>query len=461
MSSFFAILFCVLLVCWCVVEASLSDPTSEEIIRGVEVLADQYWGHQARVQNSLRILCIGGSNTANCKGTGGYVDLLRDGVMTLKSDGVFRNQSYVLNNGESGFGPVLFLGKKYAFEEWNTDRWPNVIIVDASVNMGAYPPILPLLEKLVQFFAWKYHDRGLSSPDIMFYNMPHLKEMFREPFMNTTEERLAYVKKYPSIPFVFAGDEFIYQIGSHYHFPVLSYGNATHAAGLRHFIEYGNFESPKWLYSNDGVHMSCPPFNGTKFGNDNLLMPFFRAVMVPRKDDKLVDFNIAHPRLLPPSPILIESLTYYAGERVHSMFELTTAIAEKSQWKEMPLQHFAYCVGSSDAGAVGEAHIIVPAECTDRRGCRMQLSFIHSWNMSYIGNASCTLHYHPHRDHAGVHLASLHIDGQADSQKATIPVKSEFGVNVTAGQHSIKCVNLIQDRLSCLLGIHVNTVVVT
>ena len=44
----------------------VGDPTIDEIAQAYEVKPLKSWGHQARTQNSMRILNIGGSNTAIC-----------------------------------------------------------------------------------------------------------------------------------------------------------------------------------------------------------------------------------------------------------------------------------------------------------------------------------------------------------------------------------------------------------
>lgn len=452
------------------VGGSLSDPTPEEIQLGFEVPPPLSWGHQARTQNSMRVLSIGGSNTAACVNFGGYVDNLRNAVKEgdIKNDSAFKNSSIVINYGFSGFGPSIYTGKKMAFEETTpVALWPNIVIVDCSVNMSPDAEgTIRELDKLVQFLAWKWHGRGLPTPDILFYNMPHLKNLYRmleEKPMEDRKDREAYVAQYSFIRDVFVNDETIRQFAKHYHFPVVSFGNATYAAGLRHFVEFGSMTKPKWPYSDDGIHMSCLPGNGTRFGREKLLVPFFRAVMAPRQsnvDNKLVDYGVTVDRLVPSGPLLIETVSYFAGLNAHSTNDLEEAFLSHSEWRRIQLNHGEYCIGSRNASAVGEATVFIPSDCTKERGCRLQLTFLRSWNVSYVGNASCSVHYHPNRDHAGVRLTSLHIDGQEGNQKATIPVKSEFDVNVTAGHHTIKCVNLIQDRLSCMFGIHVNTVIV-
>ncbi len=78
-------------------------PTSKELKKAVANQPDSVWGHQARTEMSLRILAIGGSNTAR---EDGYVKLLNDFV-TKK----FSLSSCVLNRGVSGMGADYFVGK--------------------------------------------------------------------------------------------------------------------------------------------------------------------------------------------------------------------------------------------------------------------------------------------------------------------------------------------------------------
>ncbi len=78
-------------------------PTSKEQKKAVANQPDSVWGHQARTEKSLRILAIGGSNTARLDG---YVKMLDVFVRQT-----FPLSSCVLNRGVSGMGADYFVGE--------------------------------------------------------------------------------------------------------------------------------------------------------------------------------------------------------------------------------------------------------------------------------------------------------------------------------------------------------------
>jgi hypothetical protein len=85
-------------------------PSIKEFTKAISNHPDSEWGKQARGQNSIRILTVGGSNTAGFylnKGIG-FVSLLDK---FLKNNLANYANSWVINVGESGRGPSYFIGK--------------------------------------------------------------------------------------------------------------------------------------------------------------------------------------------------------------------------------------------------------------------------------------------------------------------------------------------------------------
>lgn len=455
--------FVVLLFALSAWSISLSDPTSEEINKGFVLQPWAAWGQQARQQNSLRILCIGGSNTANKYSGGlGYVDLLDTFVRTnLTTDEYFKSHSYAWNRGVSGMTFVEYIGRLYNFElNTNTTEWPNVVIIDSSVNMAATTTkanVQQSFEKLIRSIAFKYKLKGLLCPDFMFYNMPHLKPMYAVGLLEKKSDRAKFVSTYRQNK-DFEPDTWIKRFASFYHFPILSWGEATYDAATRHFIEYG-FKDHPWSYSEDGIHMSAT--GGTQLGMDKLLGPFLTAVMKPRKEGELKDVS-QWPRMFPACEIPMEIRSYSSYFWHVNVFKLTDIIhdLERSQWKKVSVNHADYCFGSSVMNSMGELRFTVPESCNSMN-CKISLAFLHSWNTSYIGNTRCNLHRHDNADHTGVHLGILAINGQDDIKKITKSVESTFeGVSIKEGLYSVKCYNLIEGRLSCMTALNVNAMVV-
>lgn len=478
----------VFLQCLYIGLSSHSDPTAEEVLQAYEVKPSPEWLMLARQQNSLRVLCIGGSNTAHGDGNDdSYVEVLGRHLKngSIVTNEYFNTNSFALNRGSSGFGIGSFIGMKFDFElSDDTSRWPNLVIVDTAVNLPLHfndTDVTRMFERFLRSMLLKYSLRNVSQPDFLFYNMPHLEKLYRvSPVPPTEQARAEYVKEYPTLPKIFGLDHLIRQFGVYYHLPVISWGNATYAAAMRHFVKSSTGVTPtdgsQWPYSDDGTHMSRPV--GVDFGVNRLLVPFLREVM-NRKDEgssKPTDLNL-FPRLYPPGPVLwvtasYESYICYGCDElshlqlidiVHEGNNNNSSSSQVAAWSKRKIAHSEYCFGSTEGHAVGELRFQVPREC--RPGmvdCKVQMTFIHSWNTSYIGHANCTLHKHHHNHHHGngSFLTSVFVHGQAEAGSRTIPVKSLFPINVTYGLHSVKCMNLVANKLSCMTALEVNAVVI-
>ena len=451
----YAVCYFLVFVVICVLSIPYNEPTPEEIAKGFVVKPWASWGQQARQQNSLRILCIGGSNTAHDYKGLGYVNLLNSFVKSnLSDDEYFREHSYAWNRGVSGLSILEFTGRLYNFELNNSfTEWPNVVILDGSVNMpGNLSRVVQGLELLMRSIVFKYNLRGFPPPDIMFYNMPHLRPLYSLGHIGDRSTRKKIVASYRAREGLFEPDTLIKRFATFYHFPIISWGEAAYDAAMRHFTEVGSMKN--WHFSEDGVHMA--PSGGTQFGMHSLLAPFFRGVMKTRKEGELKDAISQWPRMYPASPALIEVLSFTSYSYSVNIFELTDAIhnLEESQWKKIHITHADYCFGSTERKSMGELRFTAPSICKTL-DCRVKVQYLHSWNTSYIGDAVCNL------SHGGSHLGNVTIIGHDESNGATIPVESVFqGVSVKEGLHVVRCHNLIEDRLSCMTALNVNAIVV-
>lgn len=108
---------------------SIDDPTAEEVSRAIAIRPPGPWGRRLRHEKCVRLLAIGGSNTYNDWQNQGYVTLLERYLQANVS-----SDSYIINEGKAGKGPAEFVGKSYKFEKLETSRWPNVVLLEFSVN---------------------------------------------------------------------------------------------------------------------------------------------------------------------------------------------------------------------------------------------------------------------------------------------------------------------------------------
>jgi hypothetical protein len=102
------------------------DPTSEEIERGLLIKPTSCWGTILREQKSIRVLALGGSNTAGSKSKSDdpifkwkYPELLDEAFRKLRLPG-----SYVINEGVGGTIPEYNVGITWKFEhQLPPDEW--------------------------------------------------------------------------------------------------------------------------------------------------------------------------------------------------------------------------------------------------------------------------------------------------------------------------------------------------
>ena len=138
--------------------------TTDEISRGVAMHPSSSWGNRMRDESSIRILAIGGSNTY---GTGYVEDLER-----YLQNNVSKNSS-CLNVGKSGTPPEAFIGVKFKFEDYynQQDQWPNLILLEFTVNSGMRPNTWDVYDKLVRSLLLKWIHRGFQTPDILILEL--------------------------------------------------------------------------------------------------------------------------------------------------------------------------------------------------------------------------------------------------------------------------------------------------
>ncbi len=87
---------------------NFTEPTDEETKRGFSNIPYESWGQQLREENSIRILCIGGSNTAGV-GPITYMYLFSD-FLRDKYNNFGSNTSYVIQRAYPGLTPEKATG---------------------------------------------------------------------------------------------------------------------------------------------------------------------------------------------------------------------------------------------------------------------------------------------------------------------------------------------------------------
>jgi hypothetical protein len=171
------------------------------------------------------------------------------------------------------------------------------------------------------------------------------------------------------------------------------------------YHSYGDFSQKNrtlWPYTYDGIHLSCK--GHASVGNE-ILVPFFKRQLKGKKrhnprpvegaddlgaenDLKIISNNITN-RVRMFSPSLYVSSSNRRGI-------IWSPIKENSYWNITFLDNGRHTKGDGHDcyGSIGPSksngifHFKVPTFCTS---CKVGLTYIHSWNESFVGDVRCEM----------------------------------------------------------------------
>ena len=251
-----------------------SFPTPDELARAVVVRPFPSWGKPMRQEKQIRILAIGGSNTAY----GVFTAALETYLKTYISE-----SSYVLNAGRGGVEPNHFFGKKYEFEAWPIHQWPNLILFDFGMN--CFPGwICPYtLDNLKYQIMEVYVNKNITPPSVLFLellNTWRFLELSEDgvAFQNTLKEIKASDNLKPRFdilhwpattanyrnrfleglsaynPFTDTGP-YLAPLARFYGYPFISAVDSLWPAFVRHYMT-PQWPRVAWPLSSDGSHVT-------------------------------------------------------------------------------------------------------------------------------------------------------------------------------------------------------------
>jgi hypothetical protein len=222
-------------------------PTDMERTRGIPVQPSDLWGEQLRQDGSIRLLALGGSNTWMGFITTHFQKYLVNNVS---------NTSFVLNHGSSGARPDQFIGIRYDFEDGNTNLWPNLVVLDFTVNFTFEVGFETAhrYDLLVRSIKYKYKQRGLGPPDFIIIDLFCTKWLYddmRDPKYNLTtsfqrKQHIDLLSSLPDIPGYSGGNGFnrgnantpyVREFALFYGFPVMSWRDVAFPAFIRFFTQ--------------------------------------------------------------------------------------------------------------------------------------------------------------------------------------------------------------------------------
>jgi hypothetical protein len=478
-------------------------PLEEEIERASIFKPTRQWVEHFANQPSLRILALGGSNTAHFN----YVRLIEKMIKSTEFSTRFNpEKSYIINAGIGATGPTI---SRYEFEKrLPFSEWPNLITLEFSVNgvSGEFITI-KLIEKLIFHINQKYHAHKLHIPNYLFIELfrldyyyaldysqqmdrflyypqgdiacPNNTEIF--PHNHNTSAAVAHAMK-AMHTYNRRGSEFgmnLLEYARFYRYPILSVADALFPSFLRFLDTHSTCKT--WPYNGDGLHMTTI---GYEILVHSIMKPFFHEQIQQYEYMKLnsksikkrvydeIEFRFFPPEFYRNNNIVFESTTW--GSDIEHYEHLRNNIRNNSGFKLMAVRKHDdgkhNCFGSTRKGDFIEVGAYVhrdyfknlpnDEEIIKNMTFRLEVGILHSWDTNYVGRVECSL-YTSLKDEGFVKdklLTSIVIDGNTYNGLPvhdTIPRMVTVTKELHKGKHILSCTNLDEGKLACLVKVNV------
>jgi len=455
------------------IHASNYDPTLSELSRYQTVINPSLsWGTQCRREQSIRILLLGGSITSGCccpkYPYPSFSSLLEEYVVSN-----YKN-SYVLNKAIAGVRPFMYLGDSYEFEVQPKSKWPNLIIIEMSLNSDISWSTAQQLDNLLFSYDEKWSANGLPRPDVLFldlFTVVPIISSFKGD--NTKENRIQHLNSFdPTNLEAFnrgSGSQiYINALARYYSYPVLSNTDMLWPAFCRHFIENPvvSLRDPNinrtnlWPYTFDGIHPTCL---GHEFIANHVLIRFLKDQMNrPNTSFALSEaeeYQHRNIRMFPRSTYVTLIRKWNLWGRRKSTFDDFKVILGSGQgWDLTFLDNGRHALhdGHDCYGSRGLNHfkavfkIDLPNQCEE---CKIGISYLHSWNRSYVGDVSCSLQSGMHNNSLRTRsvIETVKINGsiyKGVDVRASYPQETRFTTALSSGKYIVKCTKL-DSKFAC------------
>lgn len=479
-------------------------PTTEEIDRALSLsrLTPTSWAENIVQTKSIRILLLGGSNTANYK----YGQLLETKLLVnnaLPYPWLNSNTSYILNGGISGHGPTI---TKLSFEsELSPSQWPNVILMEYSVNCNSEWNCIYETKSVIRYYETLYQRHNISAPSFVFL------ELFRNGLyvLNAAETKaFSYLKQIKNTcdqyqivkdhnlnttAFVTLGSTYNYrgsafgmqllEFARYNSYPILSFTDALFPSFVR-FMD-NHLTCASWPLTSDGVH-----FDGLGLTIIvDVMLDFFRhnidkALSRTHEDASL---STRHHSSGGAASSYLKLLQSHLPLFALSNFDSGDLLMQHRQWgTNIPydewLQHIIKrnqgfhatylqhhddgrheCYGSTETNATIELAVGVrnsyvvnyPESEKAKLRFKVMLGYLHSWNTSYVGDMKCRFYAMEEGKKllfdTVIHGNTYHHQAVQDSTPKLIELTS----HLTLGEHILQCSPVQTGRLACITSVSI------
>lgn len=420
------------------------------------------WGRNMRNDKSPRVLVFGGSNSddQNLQIRWKWPVVLRQ----LLADEYTPEKSYVLNQAAAAMGPTYRIGMTFEFETAEpASNWPNMVILEYGVNCHRSLSCPDEIDRLIQFLNDKWTLMGLEPPSYLIFELwcDKLSGSLKDK-EDTPEARLVQIHQFDRS---IIRNPFLVDFARFNRYPMISFADAAFPAFVRHYLN--STADDYWYYTEENCHINEA---GSLVAVRDMIMPFIHKQMEPKPGDQsnrrcaLYD----DPRISYFNPRNVDMTlnklykfqkrwsSWHQEESLHHI----VVPAPNTTWGFVDLRgheehHTHMCYGSMVKGTSATFKIRAYDSCREETPCLLSITYVHSWNTSYIGDARCGL-FVEEKDHSRhrvligdyVQITGSLYKGMA--VKDTTPREVALPNVTQAGRkHVVVCENLSEDRLAC------------
>ena len=416
-------------------------PTDEEIRRGLLVPPPHFWGNEIRKDRSLRLVLIGGSNT------GIYGARLRYLISMKVNASELNPNSYVQSEARAATDVSGHLYRKFDFEDkYPIELWPNIVCLELSINGRAGWGKVKDADRLIFILNRLWAKQGLKQPSYMFIDLFTVGQYYSPDWSGITHYpiggpgntywaspsaatreavvsvEVAKLNPHPegkgmdNIERMWSrgaqSGNYLFALARFYGIPFVSLADAMFPSFTRYFVQsvapndtHGN---QMWPFNDDGMHVNAL---SRLVLVDKLLISLLETELQrnsSRNQDRvsIYDYDI---RLFSPNTYMSADVLGSHTSWGQSQNTLAKVVVSNPAWTFMSTRNHEtdgmhICYGSQQTSAStvpSPAQITLRFEdknCLPQSPCGLDLSYVHSWNRSYIGGAVCDLFLTSHPD---------------------------------------------------------------
>ena len=342
----------------------------------------------------------------------------------------------------------------YPFEHLPAAEWPSLVIIESAVNCGVDMDCLVAHEQITKYLEHKWQKNGLDPPDLLILELIRIDSLrFTHTGNDTYIDRLNHVRVLDKSKF---RNHYISDYARFYRIPMISLVDVLIPSLLRHFLACSTEMNWKYMDGRDLVHIHSSTH---VLLVNQILIPFleeqfFKSVENSHSSRTLDDSRVSylHPnyyREATGKASVHRWTSWGYGKSLHSI------VLHSPHWAFMNRKGHDegghVCFGSTTKGSVGKLRIRAPSTCQQNSPCLLHMYYIHSWNRSYVSDASCAVH----REGGSSPIETISINGnlyEGNPVHDTAPRKIRLASLTNGGSYIVSCLN-IENRFACIASI--------